>query len=124
VHVPVRGATFAETKAFARAVAAMVADRLPDLVVTSMARAARAGRVYVDWGQNDPWKSTIAPWSARGLALPTVALPLAWDDVDRVASTGDPAGLLVLMTDVPARLDRHGDPFEGLPSVDQRLPTS
>lgn len=122
VHVPVDGATFAESKAFARAIAGLVADRLPDLVVGAMAKAKRAGRVYVDWGQNDPWKSTVAPWSVRGHVVPTVAVPLRWEDVERAAATGDVSALLVLAPDVPARLERAGDPFGHLGSARQRLP--
>jgi bifunctional non-homologous end joining protein LigD len=122
VHVPVDGADFARTKAFARAVAELVARRMPDLVVTNMSKAVRAGKVFIDWGQNDPWRSTVAPWSVRGYAVPTVALPVTWELVERVAATGRPDGLLVLAGDVPALLDRAGDPFAALVGVRQQLP--
>ena len=123
IHVPVEGADFGRTKAFARAVAELVARRLPDLVVTNMSKAVRAGKVFIDWGQNDPWKSTVAPWSVRGYAVPTVALPVTWGLVERVAATGQPDGLLVLAGDVPALLDRDGDPFGQLLAVRQSLPS-
>jgi len=123
LHVPVVDATFDETKAFARAVAELVARRLPELVVVStMSKDVRAGRVYIDWGQNTPWKSTVAPWSVRGYHVPTVAMPLRWEQVERTAASGEPEGVLVLAADVPARLDRDGDPFAGLAEVRQRLP--
>jgi bifunctional non-homologous end joining protein LigD len=48
IHVPVDDATFDETKLFARATAELVAARCPDLVVTRMAKAERAGRVFID----------------------------------------------------------------------------
>ena len=102
--------------------AELVARRLPDLVVTNMSKAVRAGKVFIDWGQNDPWKSTVAPWSARGYAVPTVALPVGWEVVERAASTGEVDGLLVLAGDVPALLDRDGDPFAMLLDVRQALP--
>lgn len=122
VHVPSTGSGFDATAALARALAALLAQRLPDVVVRSISKAERAGRVYVDWGQNHAWRSTIAPWSVRGLTYPTVAAPLTWDEVLRAAETGDGAHLVVLAGDVPARLDRLGDPFAGLDGVVQQLP--
>lgn len=83
-----------------------------------MAHRRVAGRVYADWGQNDPWKSTVAPWSLRGHALATVAVPLTWEAVERAASTGEASGLLVLASDA---VDR-ADPWAGFFDVRQRLP--
>jgi bifunctional non-homologous end joining protein LigD len=67
---------------YARALAAALGRALPDLVVTTMTRSARAGRVYVDWSQNNPSKTTICPWSLRGREHPTVATPLRWAEVE------------------------------------------
>ncbi|MFL6204205.1 MAG: non-homologous end-joining DNA ligase [Acidimicrobiales bacterium] len=122
VHVPVDHADFASSKAFSRAIAEMARERLPMLVTTSMRKEERAGKVFIDWGQNDPWRSTIAPYSARGFSLPTVAWPLRWDEVERVAATGDPSGLLVLISHVTERLDAGGDPWPGFFDVGQSLP--
>jgi bifunctional non-homologous end joining protein LigD len=87
-----------------------------------MSKAVRAGKVFIDWGQNDPWRSTVAPWSVRGYAVPTVARPVTWGVIERVAATGRPDGLLVLAGDLPAVLDREGDPFAPLVDVRQQLP--
>ncbi len=38
----------------------------PDLVVSQMAKAARPGKVFIDWSQNNGSKTTIAPYSLRG----------------------------------------------------------
>jgi bifunctional non-homologous end joining protein LigD len=122
VHVPVDGANFATSKAFARATAELTRQRLPELVTTTMRKSERASKVFIDWGQNDPWKSTISPYSARGFTLPTVAWPLRWDDVERASATQDPAGLLVLVPHVTARLDAGGDPWPGYFNVRQTLP--
>ncbi len=87
VHVPVaRGAhTYDDTKSFARAVAAILAREHPDLVVDRMTKRLRTGRVFVDWSQNDPGKSTISAYSLRGLDYPTVALPVSWDELEWAA---------------------------------------
>src|SRR3954449_6331486 len=50
VYAPLNSpATFPATKAFARSVADVLARRLPDRVVAKADRAARRGRVLVDW---------------------------------------------------------------------------
>jgi bifunctional non-homologous end joining protein LigD len=122
VHAPVEGATFTQTKAFAHAVAEVIAQQLRGQVVTTMTKSARAGRVFIDWSQNDAWKSTVAPWSARGLAIPTVAAPLLWREVEDVATTGDPAMLVCFMADVPRRIDHIGDTYNTVMRSRQRLP--
>lgn len=87
----------------AQLLATALAEQLPELVVGTMARAERRGRVYVDWSQNNPAKTTITPYSLRGRGRPTVATPVSWDEVeagdlhqfeypevlDRVARLGD-----------------------------------
>jgi bifunctional non-homologous end joining protein LigD len=90
----------------------------PDLVVDRMTKTLRAGRVLVDWSQNDPGKSTVAPWSVRGYAVPTVAAPLTWHEVELTAQ-GRP--VLVTIADVPRRLDQHGDLFADVAEPRQTL---
>jgi len=47
---------------------APVIDDLAGLV--RMTKALRVGKVLVDWSQNDPGTSTVAPWSVRGYEVP------------------------------------------------------
>jgi bifunctional non-homologous end joining protein LigD len=123
VHVPVdRSVGFAATKAFVRAVAGDVAADLPDTVVTTMARSRRAGKVFIDWSQNDAWKSIITPYSLRGLLVPTVAAPVTWDEIERVTITRDARPLRFTWRDMPGRLQRDGDLFAEALDVAQRLP--
>jgi bifunctional non-homologous end joining protein LigD len=70
------------TADYAHALGTALARGLPGLVVTRMAKDVRAGRVLVDWSQNNPAKTTICPWSLRGTEEPTVATPLTWDEVE------------------------------------------
>lgn len=80
----------------------------PDLVVSDMKKIVRRGRVLVDWSQNNGNKTTIAPYSLRGRARPTVAAPRTWREI---ASTG----LRQLeYPEVLARLGRRGDPLVAL----------
>ena len=70
------------TSEYARALALALEKLRPDLVVSSMSKDVRPGRVLVDWSQNNPAKTTIAPWSLRGGPRPTAATPVGWADVE------------------------------------------
>ncbi|MFL5309883.1 MAG: non-homologous end-joining DNA ligase [Myxococcales bacterium] len=110
VLVPLDGtATFDRTKAFAREVAGALAQSSPRLVTDRMARAGRPGKVFIDWGQNDPNKSTIAPYSLRATRLPGVSMPLLWTEVEEATETADASRLRFGPADVLPRLLRHGD---------------
>jgi bifunctional non-homologous end joining protein LigD len=87
----------------ARLLAQALAAQLPDLVVGTMARAERAGRVYVDWSQNNPAKTTITPYSLRGRAHPTVATPVTWEEL------AAPALRQYTYPEVLERVSRVGD---------------
>src|SRR5699024_6988722 len=45
----------------------------PDLVISRMRKADRAGKVFLDWSQNNASKTTVSPYSLRGRGRPTVA---------------------------------------------------
>ncbi|OMH24775.1 ATP-dependent DNA ligase [Tersicoccus phoenicis] len=60
---------------------ALEADH-PDLVVSDMKKTLRAGKVLVDWSQNNANKTTICPYSLRGREHPTVAAPRTWAELE------------------------------------------
>ncbi len=70
------------TSDYALVLARALEQELPGLVVSKMSKDLRPGRIFVDWSQNNPAKTTIAPWSLRGRARPTVATPLTWDEIE------------------------------------------
>lgn len=114
--------TYRETKPFARRVAELLAQRLPELVVSRMTRRLRAGRVLVDWSQNDAHKTTVAPYSVRARERPVVSTPVTWEEVVRCRADQNPA-LLEFDTDaVLRRIERDGDLFAPLQRIEQRLP--
>ncbi|MFC9357048.1 ATP-dependent DNA ligase [Rhodococcus sp. NPDC057014] len=67
---------------FARKVAKRLAKDWPELVTATMAKTERTGKVFVDWSQNNPAKTTVAPYSLRGRAEPTVAAPRQWSELE------------------------------------------
>jgi bifunctional non-homologous end joining protein LigD len=126
VYVPLNepDATYDQTKGFSHAVARLLERRHPDLVVERMTKSLRAGKVLVDWSQNDRNKTTACAYSLRARPRPTVSTPLRWIEVERAARTRRAEGLALESRDVLARLDRHGDLFAPALSLRQRLPSA
>jgi len=95
------------TSRYAHAVAQRLERELPKLVVSRMTKALRPRKVFVDWSQNNPAKTTVAPYSLRARPSPTVSTPLTWDEVDA-------RGQLSFVADeVLDRVDEYGDLFGG-----------
>ena len=86
-----------------------------------MRRERRAGKVYVDWLQNDPTRQTVAPYSLRGVPWPTVAAPLGWDEIEEAVAKERPQRLMVLAEAVPRRLEEPSDLFEPLLTLEREL---
>jgi bifunctional non-homologous end joining protein LigD len=70
-----------ETSHYAQDVAQRLEGAHPKLIVSRMAKNLRSGKVFVDWSQNNPAKTTVAPYSLRARPTPTVSTPLTWDEV-------------------------------------------
>lgn len=101
--------------AFAKTLAEALQSQLPHLVVSSMAKSIRRGKVLVDWSQNNGNKTTIAPYSLRGTVLPHVAVPRQWDEIDDDLTQ-------LMFNEVLDRIETLGDPLADLghhPSTDQ-----
>ncbi|GAB3561314.1 ATP-dependent DNA ligase [Spelaeicoccus albus] len=95
---------------------ALEADH-PDLVVSEMKKAARKGKVFVDWSQNNFAKTTVCPYSLRGKAKPFVAAPRRWEEIET-------AGLEQLeYRQVLSRLETDGDLFASSSEEPDRLAT-
>jgi len=123
MYVPLNGRTsYEETKPFARRVAELLEQRLPELVVSRMTKRLRAGKVLVDWSQNDEHKTTIAVYSVRAQARPTVSAPVSWEEVQGCREAENPDLLSFETEQVIARVTEQGDRFAMLLSTRQALP--
>src|SRR6202162_6164089 len=95
IYVPLHTkTTYEQTKSFARAIARLLEQEHPELVVSDMKKAVRTNKVFVDWSQNDEHKTTISVYSLRAREHPTVSTPVTWEEVERVLKKKD-AGRLV-----------------------------
>jgi bifunctional non-homologous end joining protein LigD len=119
LYLPVTVSRPERTSEFAKEVAERLARETPGQVTAVMAKARRRGKVFVDWSQNNPHKTTIASYSLRGRPRPTVATPVTWDEVRACRRPDD---LTFTAADLPARIAEHGDLMAGLLGEPQRLP--
>jgi bifunctional non-homologous end joining protein LigD len=123
VYVPLNTpASYDQTKPFARAVAELLEKRHPKLVVSRMTKSLRPGKVFIDWSQNDEHKTTVCAYSLRATPQPLVSTPLTWEEVQRGARKRTPFQLSARPEELLARVQRHGDLFEPLLKLKQKLP--
>jgi bifunctional non-homologous end joining protein LigD len=116
------GATYEQTKPFARAVAELMEKHHGERVVSRMTKRLREGRVLVDWSQNDEHKTTVSVYSLRARERPTVSTPVAWEEVESALEAGDEDALRFEAPDVVARVREHGDLLAETLTLRQELP--
>jgi bifunctional non-homologous end joining protein LigD len=108
---------------YAKRLAQTLESEHPDLVVSSMAKKERGGKVLLDWSQNNPAKTTVAPYSLRAKDHPTVSTPLSWCEVTGCERSGDAGKLVFTASDVLGRLKRYGDRFAAVLEGDRPVPS-
>ncbi|MCE3278532.1 MAG: ligase [Bacteroidetes bacterium] len=96
--------TYEQSKEFARVIARLVHQTIPEFTSIERAVKARKGKMYIDFLQNRAQATVSAPYSVRPKPGATVSMPLHWEEVkkglkmtdftihnalDRVKSEGD-----------------------------------
>ncbi len=124
VYVPINDpdVSYAQTKPLARRIAELLEARMPERIIASMSKSRRAGRVFVDWSQNDAHKTTVTVYSLRATPEPGVSTPLAWAELEAAHRGGDPARLRFSPAAVLERITAQGDLFAAVLSTSQTLP--
>ncbi|HEY7691529.1 MAG TPA: DNA ligase D [Gaiellaceae bacterium] len=116
VLVPVeRRYTYDQTREFAEIVAGTLARTHRGLVTTEWSKARRRG-VLIDANQNGEGKTIASAYSVRPHPGAPVSTPLRWDEV---RDGLDPRAFGIEA--VLARIERHGDLFEGVLTEKQSL---
>jgi bifunctional non-homologous end joining protein LigD len=106
----VPGPRWPAIKKFARALVTEIVRDEPKRFTGNMSKARRTGKIFIDYFRNDREATAIASYSPRARAGAPIALPIAWDELDRTASAAPRLGLL----DVPAIVRaRNADPWAG-----------
>lgn len=97
-----------EPSDYAKKLARRLEKAHPEQVVSVMTKKLRPGKVFIDWSQNNPAKTTVAPYSLRAKDRPTVSTPLLWKEVEGCER---PEELVFTAPDVLARVEKRGDLF-------------
>lgn len=104
-------------KAFTKAFADQMAEDEPNLYTSNISKAARRGRIFVDYLRNGRNATFITPYSPRARENAPVATPITWEEL---AHGVDPESFTTQT--VPARLAAlDDDPWSGIDDVDQAI---
>ena len=123
IYVPLNTpVTYDDTKPFAHELARLLERQHRELVVSDMKKALRVGKILVDWSQNDDHKTTICVYSLRAKERPTVSTPVTWEEVENCLAKKDPNLLVFDSAQVLERVKQHGDLFEPVLKLKQKLP--
>ncbi|MCB1443986.1 MAG: non-homologous end-joining DNA ligase [Methyloceanibacter sp.] len=110
-------ASWAEVKAFAKAVADTLVAGDPDRYTANPLKRTRVGKIFIDYLRNGRGSSAICNYSPRAKPGAPVATPLRWPELARLKS-----GAPYTVKTLPARLSRlKGDPWEGFSTARQSV---
>jgi bifunctional non-homologous end joining protein LigD len=98
--------THEESRTFARLLALLGVEAVPEIATIARPIQQREGKVYVDFGQNGHGRTIVAPYSVRPLPGAPASCPLEWREV---TPDLDPARLTIAT--VPARFRTRSDPL-------------
>jgi len=73
--------THEESRTFARLLALLGVEAVPELATIARAIRSRDGKVYVDFGQNGHGRTIVAPFAVRPLPGAPASCPLKWNEV-------------------------------------------
>ena len=99
---------------FAKRVAEVMEQKWPDRYTSNVRKAKRTDKIFIDWIRNGRGATSIAPYSLRAREGAKVSMPIAWDELDKVAPNG------VDMSDALRRVE-FANPWKGFFEVAQQL---
>jgi bifunctional non-homologous end joining protein LigD len=103
-------------KQFAHEFALAMEKRDPHLYLTKMSKAARAGRIFIDYLRNERGATAVAAYSPRARVGATVSLPLSWSDLKL------PSLPVFRVMNYPHWKPRLSpNPWKNLPTLKQRI---
>ena len=105
-------------KKFCRHVAEQMVASAPSQYIATMSKAARKGKIFVDYLRNDRGATAIAPYSTRAKPGAPVSVPITWDELSPALRSDH-----FHVGNLPGRLKSlHSDPWEGFFEVKQTIP--
>jgi len=80
--VPIRTTlSWDEAKAFTKAIAELFAKTFPDRYVSTVSKAKRTGKIFLDYLRNAEGSTTVAPYGIRARKNAPVSTPIAWEEL-------------------------------------------
>lgn len=124
VYVPLNSpVTYDETQPFAKALAELLAEREPKLIVPKMPKRLRTRKVFIDWSQNAEYKTTVGVYSLRAKThRPYVSVPVGWDELEAALKSHYAESLFFTPQAAIERVEKLGDLFKPVLKKVQRLP--
>jgi bifunctional non-homologous end joining protein LigD len=121
VVVPIQPRTnWDEAKAFCKGVADLIVRAAPDRYIATMSKAARKGKIFIDYLRNGRGATSVAPYSTRSRPGAPVSVPISWDELTPKLHSDQ-----FTITNVMARLNRlKRDPWEKLDGTRQAITRS
>ena len=105
-------------KAFTRQIAEELVARAPERYVATMSKAARRGKIFVDYLRNDHGATAIAAYSTRARTGAPVSVPLTWEELSPSLRSDH-----FHVGNLPSRLaSLRRDPWQDIDRVRQALP--
>ena len=104
--------------AFARHVVHGLVAETPRAFTATMAKSARAGKIFIDYFRNQRGATSVAAYSTRARPGAPVSTPITWEELDAI-----PAGSHFTIARVERRLARlAADPWARYTTLRQSLP--
>jgi bifunctional non-homologous end joining protein LigD len=112
---------FKRTKSFAHTMAQELEKTYPDRVTSVMRKELRKGKIFIDWSQNDPHKTTVCAYSLRAGTRPFVSAPVRWEELEEAQRRADAGALAFEAWEVLARVEDAGDLLDPVLKLKQSL---
>jgi bifunctional non-homologous end joining protein LigD len=103
----------------ARSIASEIASSEPKRYVAKASKAARDGKIFIDWLRNGRGATAVAPWTVRARPGAPIAMPLTWKELEALESAATWTVRSVAST--LARVRRR-DPWQGWDEARRPLP--
>lgn len=117
VYVPLENIyTYEEVRIFTEFFCRVLEKTFPHITTTERSVNKREGKMYLDYLQNIKGKTLIAPYSPRPRKGATVSCPLEWSELEQGVTPN-----MFTIINIPERLKRKGDLFEGVLKLKQRI---
>jgi len=118
VVVPIApGPSWPEVKAFCRGIAETVSTARPREFLSTMSKADRKGRIFIDYLRNERGATSVAAYSTRAKPGAPISMPISWAELPTLKSAAT-----FRLQNVERYLKSRGrDPWQTMERLSQRL---